>query len=71
MDNNVPGRLGPLFKKSLRSVLAGVIDMFSQPLSVPPPVSDAHPFQDSLHYRLQNDEQHDDEYHGHDILHSS
>ena len=59
------------FKKSLRSVLAGVIDMFSQPLSVPPPVSDAHPFQDSLHYRLQNDEQHDDEYHGHDILHSS
>ena len=44
--------------------------MFSQPLSVPPPVSDTHPFQDSLHYRLQDDEQHDDEYQGHDILHN-
>lgn len=59
------------FKKPNRSVHTGIVDMFSQPLSIPPPVSDAHPFQDSLHYRLQNDEQHDDEYQGHDILHSS
>lgn len=45
--------------------------MFSQPLSVPPAVSDAHPFQNSLDHGLQDDEQHDDEYQGHDILHSS
>ena len=66
-----PGESVRFFKKPLRSVLSGVVDMFSQQLSVPPPVSDAHTFQDSLHYRLQDDEQHDDEYHGHDILHSS
>ena len=71
IDNNISGRIGTLFQKASRSVHTGTVDIFSQPLSVPPPVSDAHPFQDSFHYRLQNDEQHDDEYHGHDILHSS
>ena len=45
--------------------------MFSKLLSVPPAVSDAHPFQDSFDHGLQDDEQHDDEYHSHDILHSS
>ena len=66
-----PGESVRFFKKPLRSVHTDIVDMFSQPLSIPPPVSDAHPFQDSLHYRLQNDEQHGDEYHCHDILHSS
>ena len=69
--NNIPGESVRFFKKPLRSVLTGVASMFSQLLSIPPAVSDAHPFQDSLDHRLQDDEQHDDEYQGHDIFHSS
>lgn len=34
MDNNIPGRLGPLFKKPLRTVHQGSLYMFTQPSAV-------------------------------------